>query len=47
MEERVARLGGVFRVTSGNGRGTTVALELPLPDSIGPAAQETRPFLTA
>jgi signal transduction histidine kinase len=30
MEERVAQLGGVFRVTSGPGRGTVVRAELPL-----------------
>jgi signal transduction histidine kinase len=31
MEERVARLGGLFSVNSHRGQGTTVSLELPLP----------------
>jgi signal transduction histidine kinase len=32
MEERVGRLGGVLRIDSEPGRGTTVAAELPLPE---------------
>ena len=54
MEERVERLGGVFHVDSEAGRGTKVAFELPVPESMGSLAgfameqdQETRPFRTA
>jgi signal transduction histidine kinase len=34
MEERVVRLGGVLKVDSEQGRGTTVLFELPLPEMI-------------
>ena len=51
MEERVVHLGGVLRVLSQRGRGTTVSFELPLPPEIPqpskPAAQETSPLRTA
>ncbi len=55
MQERVARLGGVFTVDSELGRGTIVSFELPLPAGFDPApapspemaAQETSPLRTA
>jgi signal transduction histidine kinase len=33
MEERVRELGGVFKIVSAPGRGTTVIIRLPLPDA--------------
>jgi signal transduction histidine kinase len=35
MEERVARLGGKFRIQSGPGKGTTLEIELPVAASVG------------
>jgi signal transduction histidine kinase len=43
MEERVARLGGAFRVDSRPGRGATITFELPL----APVFYETSPLRTA
>jgi signal transduction histidine kinase len=48
MEERVVRLGGLLRVNSERGRGTTVSFELPLPRVLNAIpAQETSPLRTA
>jgi signal transduction histidine kinase len=37
MEERLRQIGGVFRVTSQPGKGTTVVADVPIP-SPGPLA---------
>jgi signal transduction histidine kinase len=54
MQERVVRLGGVFKVDSELGRGTIVAFELPLPEAFDPVeppaeipTHETSPLRTA
>jgi signal transduction histidine kinase len=47
MEERIARLGGKFRIDSHLGRGTTVTFELPLPEDLRPAHHVSSPFRTA
>jgi signal transduction histidine kinase len=48
MEERVARLGGLFRVDSERGRGTSISFELPLPRVLeGIPAHATSPLRTA
>jgi signal transduction histidine kinase len=48
MEERVARLGGLFRVHSERGRGTAISFELPLPDVLDEIpAHATSPLRTA
>jgi len=53
MEERVHHLGGTLRIQSGAGRGTIVAVQLPLPDhpkeelSAESAAHEISPLRTA
>jgi signal transduction histidine kinase len=48
MEERVVRLGGVLRVNSERGRGTTVSFDLPLPHVLSKMpAHETSPLRTA
>jgi signal transduction histidine kinase len=47
MEERVAHLGGAMQIATGSGRGTKVNVELPLPESMRKASQETNPLRTA
>jgi signal transduction histidine kinase len=46
MEERIQHLGGVFKVDSQPGRGTTISFELPLSEQIRPS-QLTMPLRTA
>jgi signal transduction histidine kinase len=53
MEERAHHLGGALQIQSGAGRGTIVAVQLPLPDhpkeglSVESVAHEIRPLRTA